>query len=175
MIIFMLSSFIRKRNMLYDFIFRSLYKHNVRYLLCGGVAVNIYGIARMTSDIDILLDFEKDNIERFQKAAAEIGYSPAIPISIFELADSVSRIKLIKEKNLIAFSLVNTMSPYATLDIIADVPIAFAELWERKKIRIMKEYELYVVGIKDLIELKKYAGRIQDNQDIELLKRIVNE
>lgn len=161
--------------MLYDFIFRSLYKHNVRYMLCGGVAVNIYGIARMTSDIDILIDFDKNNIERFKQATTEIGYSPAIPISIFELADSASRNRLIKEKNLIAFSLVNTMSPYATLDVITDVPIQFANMWERKKTRKMKDYELYVVGIKDLIELKKYAGRIQDNQDIELLKRIADE
>lgn len=161
--------------MLYDFIFRSLYKHNVRYVLCGGVAVNIYGIARMTSDIDILIDFDKNNIERFKQATTEIGYSPAIPISIFELADSASRNRLIKEKNLIAFSLVNTMSPYATLDVITDVPIQFANMWERKKTRKMKDYELYVVGIKDLIELKKYAGRIQDNQDIELLKRIADE
>jgi hypothetical protein len=71
--------------------------------------------------------------------------------------------------------LVNTTSPHVTLDVVADVPIGFADLWERKKTRTMKEYELYVVGIKDLIELKKYAGRIQDNQDIELLKIIANE
>ena len=161
--------------MLYEYIFRCLHKHNVQYLLCGGVAVNIYGIARMTSDVDILLDFDRSNLERFQKAVSEIGYSPAIPISIFELADTTSRNKLINEKNLVAFSLVNTMSPHVALDVIADMPFIFGELWERKKIRVIKDYKLYLVSIKDLIALKKYAGRVQDNQDIELLKRLIDE
>jgi predicted nucleotidyltransferase len=161
--------------MLYEFIFQSFNKHNVRYLLCGGVAVNIYGIARMTSDVDILLDFDKYNLERFQSAVSEIGYSPTIPVSIFDLADAASRNKLIHEKNLVAFSLVNTVSPHVVLDIIADMPFVFNDLWERKKSRVMKNYELHLVSIKDLIELKKYAGRVQDNQDIELLKRLIDE
>ncbi len=161
--------------MLYEFIFQCFHKHKVRYLLCGGVAVNIYGIARMTSDVDILLDFDKNNLERFQSAVSEIGYSPAIPISIFELADTANRNKLINEKNLVAFSLVNTMSPHVTLDVIADMPFVFSDLWERKKTRAMKDYELHLVSIKDLIALKKYAGRIQDNQDIELLKKLTDE
>jgi predicted nucleotidyltransferase len=164
-----------QNQMLYEFIFQCFHKHKVRYLLCGGVAVNIYGIARMTSDVDVLLDFDRSNLDRFQSAVSEIGYAPAIPISIFELADTTNRNKLINEKNLVAFSLVNTMSPHVTLDVIADMPFVFNDLWEGKKTRAMKDYDLHVVSIKDLIGLKKYAGRVQDNQDIELLKRLIDE
>ena len=48
----------------YSLLFEQLEKQKIRYLLCGGMAVNIYGIPRMTADIDLLLDFNEDNIER---------------------------------------------------------------------------------------------------------------
>jgi len=38
-------------------LFKKLSEEQVRYLICGGLAVNIYGIPRMTADIDLLLDF----------------------------------------------------------------------------------------------------------------------
>jgi DNA polymerase II small subunit/DNA polymerase delta subunit B len=38
----------------FEKIFRSLNKAKVRYLVVGGVAVNIYGYPRFTGDLDIL-------------------------------------------------------------------------------------------------------------------------
>ena len=38
-------------------LFSKLEQFKVRYLICGGLAVNIYVIPRMTADIDLLLDF----------------------------------------------------------------------------------------------------------------------
>jgi len=40
-------------------LFEQLQQHDIRYMLCGGLAVNVYGIPRMTADIDIVLDFEE--------------------------------------------------------------------------------------------------------------------
>jgi predicted nucleotidyltransferase len=161
--------------MLYHKIFKSLQKHQVSYLLCGGVAVNIYGVARMTADIDVLLDFERKNLERFSDATAEIGYQPLIPVSIIELSDASKRNALIKDKNLIAFSLINTMSPYMNIDVVTDVPLNFDDMWERRETRMMGGYDLQIVSVDDLILLKEYAGRVQDKKDIELLKKLINE
>jgi hypothetical protein len=49
-------------------IFDVLNQYNVKYLVCGGLAVNIYGIPRMTADIDLLLDFEESNVLNFENA-----------------------------------------------------------------------------------------------------------
>jgi len=47
-------------------LFKSLADNKVKYLLCGGLAVNLYGIPRMTADVDLLIDWEKENIEKFE-------------------------------------------------------------------------------------------------------------
>ena len=53
-------------------IFDVLNQYNVKYLVCGGLAVNIYGIPRMTADIDLLLDFEDNNISNWKRHQAFI-------------------------------------------------------------------------------------------------------
>lgn len=49
--------------MFYDDFFSELYKNEVKYLLGGGHAVNIYGVVRSTYDIDILLDLSIDELK----------------------------------------------------------------------------------------------------------------
>ncbi len=63
-------------------LFKRLSQQKIRYLICGGLAVNIYGIPRMTADIDLLLDFTDDNIEKFETAIKLLMYQSVFPISI---------------------------------------------------------------------------------------------
>jgi len=44
-------------------LFMTSYIKKVRYLLAGGIAVNLYGIERATADIDIIVDLEDDNLK----------------------------------------------------------------------------------------------------------------
>jgi len=46
-------------------LFELLDQRKVRYLICGGLAVSIYGIQRTTADIDLLVDFDKENLTSF--------------------------------------------------------------------------------------------------------------
>ena len=46
-------------------LFDVLNKNNVQYLVAGGVAVNLYGIERATSDIDLVVYLESENLGRF--------------------------------------------------------------------------------------------------------------
>ncbi|MCP5103008.1 MAG: hypothetical protein GY950_06505 [bacterium] len=46
----------------------ALGKHNVEYILVGGVAVILHGIERLTRDIDIFVKMEHSNIERLRNA-----------------------------------------------------------------------------------------------------------
>jgi hypothetical protein len=155
-------------------LFEILYKKQVRYLLCGGLAVNIYGIPRMTADIDLIVEFEKENIEKFEIALKLIAYSSTLPISILQLIDADVRRKFIREKNLIAFSYFSSLKNMMSMDVLVDVPLAFNEMWGRKEVREISDFKINIVSVDDLIALKKYANREQDKSDIILLSKIKN-
>jgi hypothetical protein len=155
-------------------IFERFHKENIRYLLCGGLAVNIYGVPRMTADIDVLLDFETENIKRFEICMMNALYKSSLPISLNLLSDKNERIKLITEKNLIAFSYYNTKANTMSMDVLIDVPLTFEELWTRKNVRINDQIPINLVSLNDLIALKKYSNRKQDQEDIYLLSQLKN-
>ena len=46
-------------------IFKTFNNNGIHYIIVGGIAVNLYGIPRMTYDIDILLYLEESNAKRF--------------------------------------------------------------------------------------------------------------
>lgn len=66
-------------------LFKALNEANVKYLVCGGIAVNLYGIQRATADIDIALSLDEDNLRRFISVANELGLKPKIPVKLDEL------------------------------------------------------------------------------------------
>ncbi len=152
-------------------IFSSLHKHEVKYLLCGGIAVNLYGIPRMTADIDVLLEWEENNLTCFEKAIAEHGYKHSLFFELKTLVSKELRLKYIREKNLIAYSYSSGTLQALSLDVLIDVPVNFDECWSRKEVKHIKETPVYVLQVDDLIVLKEYANREQDRADIANLKR----
>lgn len=154
-------------------IFKELHTQKVRYLLCGGLAVNIYGIPRMTADIDLIIDFSLENVTRFEQVIKTFSYQNILPFSINSLVDLNFKKNMINERNLIAYSYFNSQANRMAMNVLVDVPILFEELWERKKIRMLGELTIQLVSIKDLITLKKYANRKQDLEDVLLLSKFV--
>lgn len=61
--------------MFYLDLFRRLEEQQVRYLLVGGLAMNLHGVPRMTMDVDIALVMDRSNIETFVELAKENGFS----------------------------------------------------------------------------------------------------
>ncbi len=156
-------------------LFKKLSQQQVRYLICGGLAVNIYGIPRMTADIDLLLDFTDENIDKFENAVKLLMYQSTIHVSIKTFVNKEERQKVIKDKNLIAYSYFNSQSNYMNLDVLMDVPIAFDELWDKKEERIVDGTSVNLVSIEHLILMKKYANRKQDIDDVILLSKLLKK
>jgi hypothetical protein len=154
-------------------IFKTLQDFKVRYLLCGGLAVNLYGIPRMTADIDLLLDFEEKNLEIFENAIRKLNYEKRLPVPIKNFLNMDDRKKAIQEKNLVAYSYYSQVTGFMDLDVLLDVPMAFEQLWEKKEVRVADNTEIFMVSVKHLIELKEYANRIQDQNDVFLLSKLL--
>ena len=78
--------------------------------------------------------------------------------------------KIIEEKNLVAYSFYNKTKKFLNIDVIIDIPKSFSELWENRIVKTTDDYQINLIGFDDLILLKEYANRVQDKNDILLLK-----
>jgi hypothetical protein len=56
--------------MFYLDLFRCLHEHDVRYLLVGGLAMNLHGVPRMTMDVDLILAMDDANLGAAARARA---------------------------------------------------------------------------------------------------------
>src|SRR5436190_15523409 len=101
----------------YTLLFGKLQEYDIRYVVCGGLAVNLHGIPRMTADVDIILDMTEENLSKFEKCASELHYEVSVPVKISELADEIKRKNLVKSKSLVALSFFNLDKNFLTLDI----------------------------------------------------------
>ena len=99
-------------------ILRSLEQEKVKYAVVGGVAVVIYGYVRFTKDIDLVIDFTKENIERFAKAMERLNFKPGPPIEIIDIANEDKRKEWISEKNAKVITFYNPDYPLIQIDIL---------------------------------------------------------
>lgn len=161
--------------MFYDEFFSRLYRNEVKYLLGGGHAVNIYGVNRSTYDIDILADLSDENLAKLLNTLKELKMIPQLPVDINDIKSEQIRNRWINDKNLIVFSLYKQDEPYHTVDIFLKQLINFDEIYNRKKIIKYNDFEIYVINKEDLINLKLMANRKKDIIDIEELRKLDEE
>lgn len=157
---------------LYKKVFRNLEEAKIKYLIVGGVAVNLYGYSRFTGDIDILLALSPANLQKMDKLMQDLGYIERIPVSVKELGDKKKLNEFMKKKGLKAYTYISNNEPQLDIDIIVKESMDFDEFFKRKTVVKVWEMELPVVGIDDLIKMKKKARRDKDNLDIEALLQL---
>ena len=86
---------------LYKKVFKNLEKANIKYLIVGGVAVNLYGYSRFTGDIDVLLALTSTNLEKMDKLMSDLGYVERIPVNIKELGNKKKLNEFIDRKSVV--------------------------------------------------------------------------
>ena len=69
-------------------VFEALNQACARYLVAGGVAVNLHGYQRMTADLDLVIKLDDNNIKKTLTALKLLGYSPIIPVTANDFADT---------------------------------------------------------------------------------------
>ena len=153
-------------------IVRTLNAAQVQYLIVGGLAVNAHGFVRLTRDVDIVLHLEPANAERGLSALLAAGWQLAIPEQPAAFADAALRERWRTEKNLIVLKLWSDVHRRTPIDVFVYEPFDFAAEWARaERLEICPGVLAPVVSLATLLEMKKTAGRPQDLQDIEELKR----
>lgn len=157
--------------MYYFEILSELYKKKIKYLVVGGLAVNLYGVPRATHDIDLIISTEKSNITALNAVLKNLGYVPRLPVDPEDLADPEKVKDWVENKNLKAFSFHHKKDGYKVIDILLVHPLDFGESFRGRTVKKVKGIEIYLAPLDDLIETKKAAGRPQDLSDIALLEK----
>jgi hypothetical protein len=158
--------------MFYLDLFRALSDHQVRYLLVGGLAMNLHGVPRMTMDVDLVLAMDEDNLGRFIDCARSLGLTPQAPVPLAALKDAGQRRQWVEQKHMIAFGL-NPAAPAApTVDVLISPAIDIDAALGRAQTRQVENVPVTLAAIEDMIALKTAAGRRQDLDDLEHLRRL---
>jgi hypothetical protein len=118
----------------YRTIFKDMNEAGVHYMLVDGLAVNFYGIPRMTYDVDLMIALNPENILKLVSRLSDWGYQPRVPVNPRDLADEKKRRIWVREKNRKAFSFYHEKEAIGEIDVLIDLPVPYEELRERAKV-----------------------------------------
>ena len=147
---------------------RVLNEAKVRYLIAGGLAVVEHGYLRFTGDIDLVISLDPANVKRALQALAGLGYRPVVAaVRMDDLADPDARREWIEQKDAKVLQLYSDAHRLTSIDIFIEEPFDFDRA-ERDGLRdeIAPNVTATFVGLADLLEMKRKAGRPQDLADI---------
>jgi predicted nucleotidyltransferase len=155
----------------YEEIFRVFQKQEVKYVLVGGIAVNLLGAMRNTADLDILVEMSDDNLKKIVRILKKQGYKVKQPVDPMKIVDPKTRKEWIEKKHMKAFNFYKE-EELKEVDIVIESPVSFEEA-EKSALRIkVDDLTLPVISLDQLIEMKRKTGRTVDKLDIEELTKI---
>ena len=134
-----------------------LRKNEVKFLIVGAYAVIQYTEPRYTKDIDIWVDPSVENSEKVWIALTEFG-APLEQVNIKDFQDDNNVFQIGVEPN--------------RIDILMGVDnLTFNNAWESSNVFEFETVQVKILDIDDLIRSKTNTGRLQDQLDIEKLKK----
>jgi len=159
--------------MFYVELFQALEREGVRYLLVGGVAVNLHGAERLTMDIDIMLALDAENLQRFLAAIKPLGLRPANAlVTLEQFCDPAAVDSWIRDKHMLAFQLRPSAGNGPSLDILVKPVVPFDAAYARRVRMDADGVQVSVAATVDLVALKSGTNRDIDRADIRALQRL---
>lgn len=141
-------------------VLEALEREQVRYVIVGGVALNLLGLPRATLDLDLFVEPEEENIERLKRALHGVFDDPVI--------DEIRSEDLLGDYPAIQYV---PPSGTFTIDILTRLGEAFryedletARVW-------FEEIPVTVATPRTLIRMKKGTVRPRDWDDAISLRR----
>jgi predicted nucleotidyltransferase len=156
---------------LYEEILREFQKQKVKYVLVGGLAVNLHGFMRSTADMDILVEMSDENLKKVVSILKKNGFRVKQPVDPMRIADAKTRQDWIRNKHMKAFNFYKE-DELKEVDIIIESPVSFEEAKDGlNKVKIGR-LTANVISIDNLIKMKQGTQRDIDTLDIKKLRKI---
>lgn len=161
---------------IFDAICTALNDAGVRFLVAGGLAVNAHGYLRLTYDVDLVVQLDRENILAAFEALAKVGYRPSVPVTGFQFADARQRKDWIKNKHMQVLNFYHAKHQQMPVDVFVTEPFDFNREYKAAiRGKLAPGLTVRFVSIPTLIKMKKLANRPKDLDDIEHLRTIVRE
>ncbi len=143
-------------------ILRTLAEHDVDYVLIGGLAVQTHGHVRTTNDADLIPAPEPANLGRLAAALRSLEARVLNPGQEGTRIDA----KMLPQATIWQFA-----TRDGGIDVIHEVPggRSYSELSERALRVELGDFEVPVVSLDDLIQMKLTRGRPVDLADVASL------
>ncbi len=154
-----------------ELLIRTLYKHDLRYVLIGALAARLQGFPRLTADADITPAPDEENLERLAAALRELHarvFTDSVPEG---LAFDCSA------RTLAGAEMWNLVTDAGRLDI-AFKPSGTGGYDDLSQSAVRFKVfgaEILAASLKDILRSKQAADRPQDRQDVLLLRALLKE
>ncbi len=136
-------------------VFESFQRHEVRYLVIGGIASILYGVPRATFDLDILIESTPDNAKRLLDSLSDAGLGTASLTDVNEVLSNE----------------ITVFKDWVRIDVQTVTPgLNFQEAWKHRETMTFQGQTFYVASKEDLISSKRASGRDIDLEDVRLLE-----
>ena len=136
----------------------------VDYVVVGGVAVAIQGYGRATKDLDITYATDPANLEALGEVLiAAKAHLRGVPEDVPFIPDG----RTLKRTQILTLDTVD-----GGLDLLVDPSGAapYDAMRRRADLIEFEDIQVRIVGLEDLLAMKRAAGRPQDLADIEALE-----
>ncbi len=161
--------------MFYLELFRALQEDDVRYMVVGGLAVNLHGVSRLTMDVDLVIALDGENLSRFARAAQRLSLKPIVPVTLADLGDAAKVRSWIEEKHMLAFALRPPGHADPTIELLMQPSVPFADAYSRRIEKDLGGVRVPIACVDDLIAPKTGTGRQKDESDITALRALEAE
>jgi len=147
-----------------------LAEHGVEFIVVGGQAEALMGSARVTYDIDLCYRRSSDNLERLAAALATLNLSlrgapPELKFRLDAAALALGQNYTFEVDGEYPLDLLGYLEPIGTYD----------ELLPHAEVMSIGGRPTHVIGLEDLIRIKRYLGRPKDRESLlqlEAIKRL---
>ena len=143
-----------------------LLRHEVDFIVIGGIAGNLLGSTSVTRDLDVLYDRDADNIARLADALQDLrarlrGVDETLPFHIDAHA--------LRNGSNFTFT-----TRLGDLDCLGEASgrFTFATLAKTTEVMEIEGLRIRVVALDDLIRMKRAAGRNKDLIEVENLSAL---
>lgn len=84
----------------FESLFQLLNATDARYVVVVGLATVLHGYARLTADVDLIVDLAPEPAKRIVEALVDHGLSPRAPVDAVDFADPAVRERWIETKGM---------------------------------------------------------------------------